>query len=223
MRIFQAIGDELSYNDILQLDGAYAVAHINYGQSPIFNNVDGSNIAKNSRKNSISSMDNIEDVLGMVNDFNGTERGCKKADRITLWKSYWLEYINAFDKLTQVSPKSVVTAYIGRQSVELGFKYLLVQKNVVAKNLKEHNLKKLADLLWEKYSIDEEYMEDVPLFCEGYCSMIEGENPEYFRYPEYNSSAYFAGNQLDIEWLAYNFALVLLKLLHLAGLEDVFK
>ena len=36
MKIFQAIGDELSYKDNLQLDGAYSVAHINYGESPLF-------------------------------------------------------------------------------------------------------------------------------------------------------------------------------------------
>mgnify|MGYP006982439852 CR=1 FL=1 len=36
----------MSYKDILQLDGAYSVAHINYGKAPLFNNVDGRNIAK---------------------------------------------------------------------------------------------------------------------------------------------------------------------------------
>lgn len=35
MKIFQAIGDKLSYNDILQLDGAYSVSHINYGEGII--------------------------------------------------------------------------------------------------------------------------------------------------------------------------------------------
>lgn len=159
MKIFQAIGDELSYRDILQLDGAYSVAHINYGESPLFNNIDGRNIAKNSRKNSLSSMGHIDDVLGSLDAFNGTEQGYKKADRIELWKFYWLEYINAFDQLTHVLPKSVVTVYIGRQAIELGFKYLLVQKNVVEKDLKTHNLKELADLLWSKYLINEKYME----------------------------------------------------------------
>ena len=155
--------------------------------------------------------------------FNGTEQGYKKADRIELWKFYWLEYINAFDQLTHVLPKSVVTVYIGRQAIELGFKYLLVQKNVVEKDLKTHNLKELADLLWSKYLINEKYMEYVTSFCDSYCRMIEGENPEYFRYPEYNKSAYFAGNQLDIKWLSYNFALIILKLLHLAGLDDIYE
>ena len=63
MKIFQAIGDELSYRDILQLDGAYSVAHINYGESPLFNNIDGRNIAKNSRKNSLSSRGHIDNKL----------------------------------------------------------------------------------------------------------------------------------------------------------------
>ena len=31
---------ESSYDDILQVDGAFSVAHINYGQSPRFNGVD---------------------------------------------------------------------------------------------------------------------------------------------------------------------------------------
>ena len=214
MKIFQAIGDELSYNDALQLDGAYSVAHINYGKSPLFNGVESRDIAKYSRKNSISSMEHVEDVLESLTVFNGTEKEYKKADRIELWKNYWLEYINAFDKLTYVLPKSVVTVYIGRQAIELGFKYLLLQKNVIEKDLKTHNLKELADLLWSEYLINEEYMETIPDFCEGYCKMIEGGNAEYFRYPEYNKSTYFAGNQLDIEWLSYNFALIILKLLH---------
>lgn len=61
-------------------------------------------------------------------------------------------------------------------------------------------------------------MEEIPDFCEKYCQMIEGENVEYFRYPEYGKNTYFAGNQLDIEWLSYNFALIILKLLHLVKL-----
>lgn len=219
MDIFQAIGENLNYNDTLQLDGAYSVAHINYGKSPQFNGVDSKNVAKNSRKNSLSSQEYIEDVLENLLVFNGTEKCYKKADRILLWKNYWLEYINAFDKLTNILPKSIVTAYIGRQAMELGFKYLLIKKNITEKDLKTHNLKVLSDLLWSEYLIDENYMEDIPDFCCAYCKMIEGENAEYFRYPEYNKSTYFAGNQLDIEWLSYNFTLIILKLLHFAGLE----
>lgn len=223
MKIFQVFRAGLNYKDILELDCANSVTHINYGKAPLFNNIDGRNIAKNSRKNSLSSMGHIDDVLGSLDAFNGTEKGYKKADRIELWKFYWLEYINAFDQLTHVLPKSVVTVYIGRQAIELDFKYLLVQKNVVEKDLKTHDLKELANLLWSKYLINEKYMEYVTSFCDSYCRMIEGENPEYFRYPEYNKSAYFAGNQLDIKWLSYNFALIILKLLHLAGLDDIYE
>lgn len=216
---FQNIGDQGSYKDLLELDGAFSVAHINYGNSPQFNGEDGKNIAKNSRRNSLSSMEHVEDVLASFSAMNGTEKDYKKADRIILWKNYWLEYVNAFDKLIIILPKSVVTAYIGRQAIELGFKYLLIQKNVAERDLKTHNLEELAALLWSKYVINEDYMEGVLDFCDIYSKMIEGENVEYFRYPEYNKSTYFAGNRLDIEWLSYNFSLILLKLLHFAGLD----
>ena len=81
-----------------------------------------------------------------------------------------------------------------------------------------HNLKELADLMWVKYSIEEPYMGEIPDFCNCYSKMLEGDNVEYFRYPEYIRKRYFAGNRLDIEWLSYNFALILLKLLQFANL-----
>lgn len=124
MHIFKAFGDNINYNDLIQLDGAFSVAHINYGKSPIFNGIDSKNIANNSRKHSISSEEKIDDVLGCLNSFNGTEKDYKKADNIKLWEIYWLEYINSFDKLTSILPDSVVTVYIGRQAIELGIKYL---------------------------------------------------------------------------------------------------
>ena len=71
-----------------------------------------------------------------------------------------------------------------------------------------HNLKELADLMWVKYSIEEPYMGEIPDFCNCYSKMLEGDNVEYFRYPEYSRKRYFAGNRLDIEWLSYNFALI---------------
>ena len=218
MELLRAQRYKLSYKDVLQLDGAFSAAHINYGKSPEFNGVDSKNVAKNSRKNSISSKNHIEDIFEALDSFNGTEKDFKKADRIELWKNYWLEYVNAFDKLTNILPKSIVTAYTGRQAIELGFKYLLVQKDVKEGELKTHDLKKLSDLLNSKNIFAEEYMEEIPDFCEKYCQMIEGENVEYFRYPEYGKNTYFAGNQLDIEWLSYNFALIILKLLHLVKL-----
>ena len=62
-------------------------------------------------------------------------------------------------------------------------------------------------------------MEYVDTFCEKYCKYIERQSRIFQNiYPEYKSSQYF-GNCLDAKWLSYNFALILLKLLHLADLE----
>ena len=66
-------------------------------------------------------------------------------------------------------------------------------------------------------------MDGIEPFCKNYCSYIEGGNAEYFRFPQYRQDAYFAGNRLDIEWLSYNFALVLLKLIHFADLDEELK
>lgn len=63
-------------------------------------------------------------------------------------------------------------------------------------------------------------MENVDSFCKTFCEYIEGGNVEYFRFPEYSGNTYFAGNRLDIEWLSRNFALIILKLIHFAELED---
>lgn len=159
MNIFKTFGNELSYKDILQLDGAFSVAHVNYDKSPIFNGSNSKDMAKNSRKNSISSEKKIEDVVGRLYSFDGTEKNFKKDDRILLWKNYWIEYINAFDKLTDLLPSSVVTIYVGRQAIEIGFKYLLLKKT--GQITKTHDLKELANSLYLEYSINDSYMNDV--------------------------------------------------------------
>lgn len=74
MNIFKTLGNEFDYNDVIQLDGAFAVTHINYGKSPKFNGADGKNIAIDSRKNSISSQDNVSDVIEKIYTFDGTEK-----------------------------------------------------------------------------------------------------------------------------------------------------
>ena len=218
MNIFTTIGNDLDYKDVLQLDGAFSVAHINYDKSPVFNGINSKDIAKNSRKNSWSSNEKIEDVYGCLYSFDGTEKNFKKNDRILLWKNYWIEYINAFDKLGGLLPDSVVTIYIGRQAVEIGLKYLLFKKT--GEIGKTHDLGTLADSLFSEYNINDSYMNDVDSFCELFCKYIEGGNVEYFRFPEYKRQTYFAGNRLDISWLSYNVALVLLKLIHFADLEN---
>ena len=117
MKRFQSISENLSYNDILQLDGAFSASHINYGKSPLFNGENSKDLAKNSRKNSVSSLEHVEDVFEYMTHFNGVENDFKKADRIVLWEKYWLEYTNAFEHLTEVLPKSVTTAYMGSEIV----------------------------------------------------------------------------------------------------------
>ena len=218
MNIFKNLGNNLNYQDILQLDGAFAVAHINYNKSPEFNGVDSKTIATKSRKNSLSSAKNINNVMGGLSSFNGTEKNFKKDDKISLWKSYWLEYVNVFDKLTTLLPNSITTIFVARHAVELGIKYLLIKDN--KKVPKTHDLGELCNSLYSEYAINDKYMDDVDVFCKDFSKNIEGGNVEYFRFPEYKENTYFAGNCLDIQWLIYDFALVLLKLIHFAGLDN---
>lgn len=218
MALFSSFGIKLSYKDVLQLDGAFAAAHTNYGKSPVFVGCDGRELAKDSRLGSLSESEHLDDVLGCIREFYGTESDCKVQDRIDLWKHYWLEYVNAFDVLTSALPDSVVTAFVGRQSVELGFKYLLLVRT--GKILLGHELGKLSRALLRGPSeADGDYLDYVVEFCEEYSRYIEGKHPEYFRFPDYSGNEFFAGNRLDIRRLSYNFALILLKLMHLARID----
>ena len=212
MEIFKKLGQNIDYNDILQIDGSFSEKHKTYNKSPMFNNNNGKNLAKVSIANSASNNNS--------KPFDGTEKNFKLNDRIDLWKNYWLEYINAFDKLVNVLPNSVVTVFVARQAIEIGFKYLLLKKTNQVKN--EHNLENLSNQFFTEYAVNENYMDGVNKFCENYGKYIEGGNVEYFRYPEYKSNNYFAGNNTDMEWLSYNLALILLKLIHYAGLDDKF-
>lgn len=218
MDLFRSLGNEISYNDILELDGAVSITHINYGNSPKFNGFDGRNLALNSRIESVSAEDTVELVTDKLFSFNGTEKAFSESDRLEMWKAYWEEYISAFDKQISSLPESIVTMYVGRHAIELGFKYLLLKRT--GEIIKSHNLEELASETYYAYSISEEYMDDVVDFCRLYGEYIEGGNVEYFRYPEYKKELFFAGNKLSIGWLAYNMAIVLLKLIHFANLDD---
>ncbi len=217
MRLFEAFGNNLSYKDILQLDGAFLAIHINYGKSPSFNGINCKLPARFPRKENASLIGETKDAMDNIRIFNGTEKSYNRGNRELLWKDFWLEYINAFNKLTTLLPESVVTTYIGRQAIEIGFKYLLFKKtNRISFT---HKLNELSNNFFSEYTIDSKYMQWVNDFCEAYSNYIEGGNVEYFRYPEYKNNAFFAGDCLDIKWLSYNFALILLKLLHFAELD----
>lgn len=115
MNVFKELGKDLNYKDILQVDGAFSACHINYGKSLKFNGADSKNMAQNSRKNSLTENGHIDDLEAVQYDFNGTEKDFKKQDIILLWEKYWLEYINAFNKLVAELPDSIVTVYVGRE------------------------------------------------------------------------------------------------------------
>lgn len=216
MTLFKILGNELSYEDRLQLDGAFAVNHINYGQSLIFNGNDSKNILINSCGDSLLSKDNIEKIKENKGSFDGTKVEIDEDNRLSLWENYWAEYINAFDKLVGVLPRSVATIYVGRQAIEIGFKYLLLKKT--KRINKTHDLEKLSSLMFNEYEIKDSYMDNIVTFCKKYSKYIEGGNVEYFKYPEYKDT-YFAGNCQDIKWISYNFALIILKLIHFADLD----
>ena len=88
MKIFKVFGSELNYEEIIQIDGAFSVCHINYNETPLFNGKSSKDIAILSRKNSLSKEDKIENVLDYLYDFDGTEKDYKLNDRIELWKIF---------------------------------------------------------------------------------------------------------------------------------------
>lgn len=216
--LFCVWGGYIGYKDPLQLDGAFSVAHINYEKSPLFSNCVSRHGMSSSRNGGVPSMRKMKDVLESICDFDGTEKGLNVTDKELLWKKYWLEYINAFDRLTVELPHSIVTSYIGRQAIELGIKYILLIKT--SSFPQTHDLAALSEKLFAECRIVDDYMKDIDKFCGCYSHYIEGNNVEYFRYPEYKSNSFFAGNRLDIEWLSYNFALILLKLMHFVGIDE---
>lgn len=217
MNLLDNYRGQISYKDIIQLDGAISACHINYGKSPLFYMTDAKSISITSRKNSLSSKNSI-DTLNNISSFFDVERGLKKEDKIILWKNFWLEYINSYNKMTNILPRSIVTVYLGRHAIELGIKYILLKK--LNKIEKGHDLGILIKKLFNEFQIKEDYMKYVDSFCILFCNNIEGGNSEFFRYPEYKENYYFAGNRLDIEWLNYNISLVLLKLVHFSGLDN---
>lgn len=210
MEIFKQFGKDISYRDILQNDGAFSVAHVNYNKSPLFFGVDAKTALNPPQKTSIHSREYIDDVLSNLLSFDGTESSFNQEENLVLWKNYWFEYMNAFDKLISVLPESIVTSYIGRQSIELGLKYLLLK--LTGSFDYTHNIGELSKALFSKCNISVNYMEEVDCFCESYSNYIEGGNVEYFRFPQYKKNTYFSGSKIDINWLSYNFVLILLKL-----------
>ena len=224
MGVFDQLkSNNISYNtDILQVDGAFTVNHTNYDKSPKFDGIKGTDIINGLTEDKFLKETSIEDVLGYFEDLKGTI-SLGKDDIISLWYAYWKEYMHAFNILTETHPESVVTAFTARHAVEIGFKYLLAKKNQLSKT---HDLSELCKKLLQVYKINVNsddrysYLKWINEFCASYTDYIEDRNPEYFRYPQYKYGS-FGGERLDIRWLSYNWALILLKLEHFNETEAI--
>ena len=70
-------------------------------------------------------------VLDSIRKFNGADKRIIKLQIESICGKYWFDYIEAFDKSTKVMPDSVVTVYIGRHAIELGLKYLIMERKEV--------------------------------------------------------------------------------------------
>lgn len=220
MKLFKTFGEDFNYEDIIQLDGAFYAIHKNYGNSLMFNKTNAKYISNDKRKDNLSSKEKIKNINSLYS-VNGTEQNLKKQNRILLWENYWLEYINTFDSLINIQPKSIVTIFVGRQAIEIGFKFLLLKKT--GQIIKGHDLGILSNLVFKEYNIKDDYMDNISDFCDSFCRYIEGDNSEYFRFPEYKKNTFFAGNHLDAKWILYNFSLIILKLIHFADFETKFE
>lgn len=217
MCLFGKLGD-LNYEDVIQLDGAFSMVHEYYGKSPSFYTMNDTVPNHAIEKMTMLVIKDTDyDLSNAFCSFDGTWNGYSKDEKIVMWKTYWLEYINAFDKMTATLPDSVATAYIGRQTVEMGFKYLSLIKTGSFEC--SHDLGILAKSVFKSYTLDKGYWKYVDEFCIKYGEYIEGGHPEYFKYPDYKGNSYFAGVHLDISWILYNLAIIVLKQLHLAEID----
>lgn len=220
MKLFSSVGDQLAYQDLLQLDGALFSLHASYGDAPIFNGKSAKSLMHKPESSTLPVSKSINDIVTEAPQSKGTMESVKRNDQVDLWKNYWLEYVNAFDKLVGLLPDSVTTVFVGRQAVELGMKFILF--NATGQSPKTHDLGTLSKTMFSQLAITDDYMDKVDAFCKKYCESIEGDNAEYFRYPQYKQDRFFGGTSLSLTWLSYNLSLVLLKLIHYAGLEQEF-
>lgn len=159
----------------------------------------------------------------LLGDAEGATEACSAAESVSinaspkqmaLWRDYWLEYTDAFDKLQAISPDSLAAVFIGRHAVELGLKYLLIKRSGAL--FKTHALGKLAhELLLSGFSKETECMSDIVAFCEHFSESMESDDSECFCFPEDQDSRRSVRGHLDNRWICLNLTLVLLKLHHL--------
>lgn len=78
--VFKKYRNQINYEDHLQLDGAFSVAHINYGKSPRFNQVSIIDMNIESINSSLVSGDKIEGVLIFIHSSGGSEKDFNNED-----------------------------------------------------------------------------------------------------------------------------------------------
>ena len=66
MKMFKKYGNDISYRDILQVDGADATWHVLYCKSPIFNGISAKNIEDELKKDKILSDKVYEQAIGFL-------------------------------------------------------------------------------------------------------------------------------------------------------------
>lgn len=97
----------------------------------------------------------------------------QKRRQDTIVENLLVGIYKAFDRLCGILPDSVVTIYVGRHAIELGFKYLLLKK--AGKIETTHDLGELAELVFEEYDIKDNYMNYVDHFVKCFVSMLKEE------------------------------------------------
>ena len=91
--------------DCIQLDAAFEKFHRNYDQNPLFNGKKLSDFNFNILKNEfIIHKKNFED-----DSYRGTTKRYSKKDKLELWKCYFDEYINSFNKSSSQHIENTIT------------------------------------------------------------------------------------------------------------------
>lgn len=213
----------ITYKDDFCLDQSFPSYHVNYNNSPLFNGRRIDQAGLTSLEATIPSEGfNSEkhDVMEFALSYDDLAKSCDPQDLLELWKAEWLEYFKAFDKLACQLRESIVSLFLGRHALELGFKYLrLKQLKAISFT---HNLAKLSSGVFDNSDFESDSLGCILSYLDYYQAYIEGNTPEYFRYPEYKKDGkpvYFGGIHLSINAIIQDIALANLKLIHFAGLD----
>lgn len=172
MRLFEVLDEKMSHSDTIQVDGAFAIAHVRNDMTSELHEANTGAGSAQSGSLEMGSAEYVGTFHASITSFVGTKSGLSMEERLDLWRRYWFEYISAFDTLTRALPDSVATAYMGGHAVELGFKYVLLAKNGSVE--RTHSLGRLSELVIRRFANKEKYLDWMVEFCESYELYLEG-------------------------------------------------